>query len=162
MKGDTMKKDYLNNQAADYMIVGFDYHGMTYYHKRRVSYFADMWKYDKTSKSHGRKACLRFKPTAEQKRRMIEDHAILYSETETFFRRERQEHENRGQTWERVNLEDYGEDATPCKNRAWWNGGDIKAYDEYIIQVKYEGGTICTAEQCRAHRNDYKTPQYCG
>lgn len=149
MKGDTMRYAYIKKQAADKMLVGFEYKGTVYMYKRSVLYFWEMFKYDHTSKSHGRLACLRFKPSAEQKRAMIANNAISLGEAEAFFKRNRREHENKGQTWERCMKELYNGEA--CKARAWWNGGDF-SYDDNIIQVKYENGTVCTAKQCREHK----------
>lgn len=149
MKGDTMRKTYNQKQVASKMLVGFEYNGMIYYHVRPVVYYSKMFKYDHTSKSHGRLACLRFKPTAEQKRAMIADHAVAYGQIDTFFKCERRDHENKGQTWERCMCELYN--GKPCKARAWWNGGDFMDGSD-IIQVKYENGTVCTAKQCRAIR----------
>jgi len=149
MKGDTMRRIYNNTQAAEKMAVGFEYRGMIYYYERPVVYFLKMFKYDHTSKSHGRIACLRFKPTAEQKRAMIANHAIPFGDSSIFFQRERHSHENKGQTWERYLYELY--DGKPCKARAWWNGGDFLS-DGHIVQVKYENATVCTAKQCREHK----------
>lgn len=153
MKGDTMKQDYMNNQASTNIIVGFSYHGLYYYAEVSLRSFLKMSKYDKTSKSHGRKACLRFKPTVKQKEEMIKTYScggktILLC-TEADLQNKRIGRENRGQTFERLICEIY--QGEPCINRFWWNGADFKkGWSTY--QVKLENGTLCTAEQCRKLR----------
>lgn len=148
MKGDTMKKDYINNQQADIFLVGFIYKELYYITMLDLETFMLMSKYDKTSKSHGRKNCLRFKPTVKQKRGMIATGAICYCDNLTL-QREKIGRENNGQVFERLMCKEYS--GIPCKDRFWWTGGDFECYDK-IIQVKLENGTLCTAEQCKKLR----------
>lgn len=157
MKGDRMRQDYANNQASLHLLVGFDFHGLYYYAEATLGDFLIMAKYDKTSKSHGKKACLRFKPTAEQKKAMIEGGRIgkyhcrkaVFLCTATEFKDKQIGRENKGQTFERLIKEMYyGE---PCENRFWWNGADFRV-SWHTYQVKFENGTLCTAEQCRKVR----------
>ena len=148
MKGDTMKKDYRNNQKANIFLIGFSYQGNIYRILLSIEVFMKLTKYDKTSKSHGKKPCLRFKPTANQKRALINLGATCWS-NEATFQEKILPNENKGQTFERIMKKEFN--GMPCKNRCWWNGGDFEYYNK-IYQVKYENATVCTAEQCRRVR----------
>lgn len=150
MKGDTMRKDYINNGAADAFALGFIYKGLVYMrlthsYNNTLKYS----KYDKTSKKHGRLACLRFRPTAEQKKDLVENWNVKILCTIEELDAERKNGENRGHAFERLARRELG--AMQCIEREWWNGGDFMTWTT-IYQAKFEGGTFCTAKQCREHR----------
>lgn len=150
MKGDTMKHDYIINQVAENFAVGFSYKGLVY----MVTTFSTSWvmqfsKYDKTSKSHGRQACLRFKPTAAQKEYIIKYFKPVVLCTIEELDDEILQGENKGHAFERLARKVLH--GWACKPRGWWDGVDFVAKGEGY-QAKYEGGTFCTAKQCREHR----------
>ena len=150
MKGDTMKHDYLHNQAAENLALGFIYNGLVY---MKVTFSAG-WalqfaKYDKTSKSHGRQACLRFKPTAIHKEYIVKHFNPQVLCTVEELDDEIMQGENRGHAFERLAREALG--GWTCTPRGWWDGVDFVAKGEGY-QAKFEGGTFCTAKQCREHR----------
>jgi len=150
MKGDTMRKKYIGNGAADAFALGINRHGIVYLriehtYNRTLSFAV----YDKTSKKHGRRACLRFRPTAEQKKDLVYNWRVIPLCTLEQLDAERREGENRGHAFERLAMRRLN--GTPCERRAWWEGGDFVVNGE-TYQAKYEGGTFCTAKQCRAVR----------
>jgi len=150
MKGDTMRKDYINNGAADAFALGFTYNGLVYLRLTHSYNHALQYAvYDKTSKKHGRLACLRFRPTAEQKKDLVENWSVKALCTIAELDAERKHGENRGHAFERLARREFG--AMPCIEREWWNGGDFMTWTT-IYQAKFEGGTFCTAKQCRALR----------
>ena len=150
MKGDTMRKDYTSNGTADAFALGINHNGIVYLRIERVYNRAlSCAVYDKTSKKHGHVACLRFRPTAEQKKDLVNNWRVIPLCTLEELDAERRENENRGHAFERLARQYLN--GTPCERRAWWKGGDF-AVDGEIYQAKFEGGTFCTAKQCRALR----------
>lgn len=150
MKGDTMRKDYINNGTADAFALGFIYEGLVYMRLvRSYNHTMQYATYDKTSKKHGRLACLRFRPTAEQKKDLVNNWTVSALCTIEQLDSNRKQGENRGHAFERLAREALG--GLPCERRGWWEGADFIAEDE-SYQAKFEGGTFCTAKQCREHR----------
>lgn len=150
MKGDTMRHDYATTQRADALALGFIYNDKVYMQIVHSCNFAMSFaRYDKTSKSHGRVACLRFRPTAWQKKFMVEQWSAKEICSLAELDAERRTDENRGHAFEKLARREIG--AMQCIEREWWNGGDFMTLTT-IYQAKFEGGTFCTAKQCREHR----------
>ena len=150
MKGDTMRHDYIINGAADAFVLGIIYKGNVYM-KISHSYNWALYyaKVDKTSKSHGQLACLRFRPTADQKKDIVENWGATLLCSLEELDDSVMLGENRGHAFERLAREALR--GWACTRRGWWEGADFVAgADSY--QAKFEGGTFCTAKQCREHR----------
>lgn len=148
MKGDTMRNDYANNQKADLFGLGFEYRGYVYGFLADLACAMYHAKADKTSKKRGRISCLRLRISAADKAWYAEDMEPLCTVEE--LEAMRKPGENRGHVFERLLREKYG--ATPCEARAWWQGADFILPAGDTIQAKFEGGTFCTAKQCREVR----------
>lgn len=150
MKGDTMRKAYINKGAADAFALGIIYNNIVYMRIERVYNKAMQYAvYDKTSKKHGRLACLRFCPTAEQKKDLVNNWRMIPLCTIEELDAERRNGENRGHAFERLARENLNGET--LHRRAWWEGADFIANGE-TYQAKLEKGTFCTAKQCRALR----------
>jgi len=151
MKGDTMRRVYAKKSAQDGNILAFTYCGKWYAGFFTTAELLKQSVYDKTSVSHGREPCLRFKPSMAWKREVVE--AVYYFRQDDGDPiKQAREGENRGQVIERIMLETCN--AIKCEKRAWWEGGDIILNASgAVMQVKYENGTVCTASQCRKIRN---------
>ena len=150
MKGDTMKHDYTTTQKADAFALGFVYNDKVYMQIVHSCDFTMVFaRYDKTSKSHGRVACLRFRPTAWQKKFMVEQWSAKEICSLAELDDEIMQGENRGHAFERLAREALR--GWACTPRGWWDGVDFVAKGEGY-QAKFEGGTFCTAKQCREHR----------
>lgn len=149
MKGDTMRKDYAHNQKADLFGLGFEYNGYVYGFLADLTCAMHHAKADKTSKKRGRISCLRLRISADDKDYYANDDMEPLC-TVAEFKAMRKPGENRGHVFERLLCEKYN--ATPCKIRAWWEGADFTLPAGDKVQAKFEGGTFCTAKQCRAIR----------
>ena len=148
MKGNTMRKVYANNNAHDFVLLGFNYKGNWYATFSTTAEMLKESKYGKTSKSHGNKSCLRFRPSSAWKEYIINTKRfITWNNCDIIA--EAKDKENRGEAFERIMCQVLK--ANPCKKCVWYKGGDFE-YNDYIYQVKFENGTICTAEQCRKVR----------
>lgn len=150
MKGDTMRKACIKHGAADAFALGIIYNHIVYMriehaYNRALQYAV----YDKTSKKHGRLACLRFRPTAEQKKDLVNSWKVIPLCTVDELDAERRNGENRGHAFERLARKALN--GQTLAMRAWWEGADFTANGE-TYQAKLEGGTFCTAKQCRALR----------
>lgn len=148
MKGDTMRKNYTNNQKANAFVLGFIYKDSVYIKIfQSCNFIMAFAKYDKTSKSHGRIPCLRFRPTAWQKKMLVDEWGAKEFCTIAELDNQCSKEENRGHIFEKLARDEYK--AFQCEKKEWWNGGDF-VIDGNIYQAKFEGGTFCTAKQCRA------------
>ena len=150
MKGDTMRKACINNGAADAFALGIIYNGIVYMRIERVYNRVMQYAiYDKTSKKHGRLACLRFRPTAEQRKDLVNNWKVFALCTVEELDAKRLKGENRGHAFEKLARETLN--GWTMDRRAWWEGADFIANGE-TYQAKLEGGTFCTAKQCKALR----------
>ena len=163
MKGDTMKHTYESKNAAEAFAVGFPRNGYIYGFICDAAFALSYAKADKTSKKHGRKSCLRLYITAAEQRRIEED-AKYYPQmrlcTVEQFEAMKRPGENNGHVFERLMRNKYN--GTACKRGGWWESADFILPEDFTyhsktwrprkIQAKFQGGTFCTAEECRKVR----------
>lgn len=161
MKGDTMKDTYKNANAAEAFAVGFKRGGYVYGFLCDAAFALSYARTDKTSKKHGRKACLRLYITAAEQRRIEQDAKKYFPQmrlcTVEQFEAMKKPSENDGHVFERLIREKYH--GTPCKCGGWWKTADFTLPEDFtyhtkewkprLIQAKFQGGTFCTAEECR-------------
>lgn len=162
MRTNTMKKVYANNNAADAFAIGFIYKGYVYGFLCDTAYALEHAQRDKTSKKHGRKACLRLRFTADAKRELTNDYFAEARKLCTVeqFKAQKNSGENNGHVFERLMREKHN--GTACEHGAWYECADYNM--DYVIkgasgktivewhniQAKFDGGTFCTAKQCEA------------
>lgn len=151
------------NNAADAFAVGFIYGGNIYGFLCDTAYALSLARRDKTSKKHGRKACLRLRFTADEKRELATEEYFSDKRrlcTLAEFEAMKRDGENFGHVFERLMRDKYN--GITCKRGGWWESADFNADCRYYsnsgkvildwtnIQAKFDGGTFCTVDQCEA------------
>lgn len=148
MKNIALYKELINGYEkvayTDNYIWGFTYNGNVYMAITKSHYIETVCKLDRASRGAG--YSLRFKPTKAQKEALITKASILCSEK--FFNEEFQSTKyNRGETFERLVTEAYGQewekDSVP-----FTKGGDLEVNGK-AYQIKYQGATFCTEKSLK-------------
>lgn len=148
MKNIALYKELINGYEkvafTDNYIWGFAYKGNIYMAITKSDYIETVCKLDKASRGAG--YSLRFKPTMAQKEALLTKASLLCSEK--FFKEEFDKSKyNRGETFERLVTEAYGQewekDSVP-----FTEAGDLEV-EGIAYQIKFQGATFCSEKSLK-------------